>query len=202
MTQNRRTLDQYFTPNKATSILLDNLTENWFYYGLTEDVEPKFLSANHKIIEPCCGDGAISYVIKSRLKTQVISNDIDPSLSESNKDASDRETWEALDKITPIDWTITNPPYNLAAEILTLAYSFSRVGVAAFLRLSFLEPCKNRELLTVEHPPDQIVVLPRISFTGDNKTDSVTCGWFIWNKNSDFFCGKPLIVVSKDNFYS
>jgi hypothetical protein len=48
------------------------------------------------------------------------------------------------------------------------------------LRLSYLEPCNNRaEFLSVN--PPSLIVLPRISFTGDGKTDNVTCAWFVWD---------------------
>jgi hypothetical protein len=33
-----------------------------------------------------------------------------------------------------------------------------------------------------EHPPTKLIVLPRISFTGDGKTDSVTCAWYVWER--------------------
>lgn len=32
------------------------------------------------------------------------------------------------------------------------------------------------------HPPTQLIVLPRHSFTGDGKTDRVTCAWMIWDR--------------------
>ena len=35
-----------------------------------------------------------------------------------------------------------------------------------------------------EHPPTTLIVLPRISFTGNGKTDSVTCAWMVWEKNA------------------
>ncbi len=58
----------------------------------------------------------------------------------------------------------------------------ARVGVAFLLRLSYLEPCWDRADWLVQHPVSKLIVLPRISFTGDHKTDSVTCGWFVWVK--------------------
>jgi hypothetical protein len=51
------------------------------------------------------------------------------------------------------------------------------------LRLSFLEPTRERGPWLAANPPDLVIVLPRISFTGDGKTDSVTCAWMIWDKD-------------------
>lgn len=42
-------------------------------------------------------------------------------------------------KLKPVDWTITNPPYKLGAEFVLRALETSRVGVAVFVRVAFLE---------------------------------------------------------------
>lgn len=67
------------------------------------------------------------------------------------------------------------------------------VGVAMLLRLSYLEPTKDRGHWLNDHPPTQMIVLPRISFTGDGKTDSVTCAWMIWHKQ-----GKGTITIERN----
>jgi hypothetical protein len=51
-----------------------------------------------------------------------------------------------------------------------------------FLRLSYLEPVRNRGAWLAAHPPTGLIVLPRISFTGDGQTDTVTCAWMVWDK--------------------
>lgn len=40
---------------------------------------------------------------------------------------------------TPVDWTITNPPFRLAEQFIERALATSRVGVAVILRTSFVE---------------------------------------------------------------
>ena len=50
------------------------------------------------------------------------------------------------------------------------------------LRLSYAEPCLNRAEWLKAHPISHLIVLPRISFTGNGKTDNVTCAWFVWDK--------------------
>jgi hypothetical protein len=51
------------------------------------------------------------------------------------------------------------------------------------LRLSFLEPTFERQDLLIDNPPDAMIVLPRYSFTGDGKSDSVTCAWMVWGED-------------------
>jgi hypothetical protein len=51
----------------------------------------------------------------------------------------------------------------------------------------------------MEHSLSKLIVLPRISFTGNGKTDSVTCGWFIWIKDDSIkkLIDKPFVTVPK-----
>lgn len=157
----RRHLDQYFTPAYATLQLQYSIdfSRSW-------------------VLECCNGDGGISNV----LQTEVIkTNDIDKSLeADFHLDASLKQSWEQF----PLGahWVVSNPPFNQAAQIVPLAFKYAQVGVAMLLRLSFLEPTKNRGVWLNEHPPTSIIILPRISFTGDGKTDNVTCAWMIWEK--------------------
>ena len=153
--------DFYPTPGWATEMLLHQM-----------DIPLK-----ETILEPCTGRGAISNVLKVR-GYGVLTNDIDSSFDGLN---------HHMDAVTCIyalspDWTITNPPFNDAFRILEAAYEHSQYGVAFLLRLSFLEPTYERQNFLMVHPPTQLIVLPRISFTGDGKTDSVTAAWMIWEK--------------------
>ena len=79
---------------------------------------------------------------------------------------------------------MSNPPFGAAPRIVPLAVEHAVAGVAMLLRLSYLEPCENRSQWLSEHPPTRLIVLPRISFTGDGRTDSVTCGWFVWERHA------------------
>jgi hypothetical protein len=86
------------------------------------------------------------------------------------------------------DWIITNPPYNQAPAILPLALDNCRVGMAMLLRLSYLEPSRNRARWLAEHPPAKLIVFnPRPQFRADTGgTDSVTTAWFIWHRFGNF----------------
>lgn len=177
----RREHDAYYTPTGAVDELLKR--------------RPILGRQGMVIAEPCVGSGAIAQLLRAR-GCLVVTNDLVQSIeADVHDDARVVTTWNQLhmqarfrrdgsgtqwthDK--PIDWTVTNPPFVAAYEILKRAIEHSRVGVAFFLRLSFLEPTEERGPFLAKHPPDELIVLPRISFTGDGATDSVTCAWMIW----------------------
>jgi hypothetical protein len=134
------------------------------------------------IAEPCVGDGDLI-----RHRSDIAwTNDIDLERPATyHLDARSPCAWETF---PPCDWVVTNPPFGDALCILSHAVKHARVGVAFLLRLSFLEPTAGttrhagRADWLVANPPDRLIVLPRISFTGDGSTDSVTCAWMVWSR--------------------
>lgn len=161
----RRELDAYFTPLDATSAMVGLVNP----YGC--------------VFEPCVGDGHIARIVERRA-TRVLTNDVDPKRSAlAHFDARDLRAWRAYHREAgPFDFVVSNPPFKDAIRIVQNAYQFARVGVVMLLRLSFLEPCDDRGEWLEQNPPTKQIVLPRISFTGDGHTDSVTCAWFVWMK--------------------
>lgn len=160
----RRKNDFYPTPDWATDELL------------------KHVSVYGEVVECCAGNGDISKaLLRHAAISVVIENDIDPSRHTLFKfDAAG--AWPEGFGLR--DWVVTNPPFSDAARIVERAYNHSRIGSAMLLRLSFLEPVENRGAWLNQHPPTTLIVLPRISFTGDGKTDSVTCAWMVWDKRA------------------
>jgi hypothetical protein len=160
----RRTHDQYFTPASACEVLKAHW-DGW--------------KSVNTLIEPCVGQGDIVSCFQSKPWFTI---DIDQAVvANAHNDMSDASNWRALSLLTPIGCVITNPPFNCAFQILENAHR-ACTRVAMLLRLSFLEPTRERGPWLAENPPDLVIVLPRISFTGDGKTDSVTCAWMIWDK--------------------
>lgn len=155
----RRELDRYLTPPWVTQALLDAFPE----------------IKGRVLLDPCCGDGRMARALEPRFRILVL-NDIDPTsaVSHHEYDAADA----ALYQIHPADWIVTNPPFNLCGQIAWQAVQHAQVGVALLLRCTFLEPCEGREWLA-RRPPDAVLALPRISFTGEG-TDSAPCWWFVW----------------------
>lgn len=192
----RRENDAYYTPTWAVDILITH--------------RPNIGRPDQVVVEPCVGDGAIAEPFRQR-GTMVITNDLVPTINAHvNGDAKAAHVWRDIERVTracgrtlaAIDWTVTNPPFIDAMEILKRAYDFSKRGVAMFLRLSFLEPTDDRGPWLAVHPPDELIIVPRISFTGDGKTDSVTCAWMIWHTGDTrprptSAYGPPIIIVPK-----
>lgn len=155
----RRRLDQYFTPEHATLALLQHVP------------------ISGVVFEPCSGTQQIARVVRSAGCT-VLTNDLDPAFpAECHMDATQSSLWAWAGRV---DWVVSNPPFNCCQPIILHAMAHASRGVAMFLRLSYKEPCNDRAEFLAAHPPSEIV-LPRISFTGDGKTDNVTCSWFIWD---------------------
>lgn len=166
----RRKNDFYETPEWATHVLVESV--------------PMLLEAG-VILEPCNGDGAISSVLKATTHAKIITNDYDLARdADGHVDATESELWTAYRDyhVEAEKWVVSNPPFKHAFEITKHAVECATGGVAMLLRLSFLEPTKKRGLWLAQNPPTKLIILPRISFTGDGRTDSVTCAWMVWEK--------------------
>jgi hypothetical protein len=161
-------------------------THEWLTVELLKEVEVEGL-----IFEPCAGDGEIvKALIKHSEFDEIWSNDINPDFScNSNLDMTLTESWGriAMQLVQPADWVVTNPPFSEAHKILPLAWENCHQGVAFLLRLSYLEPCKNRAKWLQDHARDMsdlIVFNPRPKFRNDTTNcDNVTVAWFVWRKN-------------------
>jgi hypothetical protein len=157
----RNILDYYKTPGFAVDSLLTH-----------------FPLDGVRIFDCCAGNGEISNILKDKGLT-VRTNDIDIVKDvDYHFNACYPSKWPDEE----MDFIVTNPPYDVAYDIITVAYLKAQIGIAMLLRLSFLEPTYERQSWLGAHPPNLLIVLPRISFTGDGKTDSVTVAWMIWHK--------------------
>ncbi|MBD2731319.1 hypothetical protein H6G96_34680 [Nostoc sp. FACHB-892] len=139
--------------------------------------------------EPCVGHGAIASLLSVWPYTkQMWTNNIDPhKAADYHLDATLSKSWDSLPEC---DWICTNPPYSeFAALIIKNAYQKARIGVAAFLLTSFLEPCDDRADFLQQHPPSLVLILPRFCFRKDKKgkrwaTDNITISCFVWDKRT------------------
>lgn len=147
------------------------------------------LLANHEIkypaLEPCAGNMAIVDMLKTG---EVFSVDID-----SNSKAimqADYLKWEANQAYKTI---ITNPPFNIAMDIIKKALHDVEDGgeVIMLLRLNFLG-AQSRHNFWNEFPAKNIYVLSKRPKFINNKSDSIEYAWFVWQKN---YCGKTELKV-------
>lgn len=153
------------------------------------------------VIEPCAGSGAISNRLwekhlQHQRGSRIIPCDIVPRIAPCHVwDATKQEDWEALIALdtpgapTKPDWAITNPPFNLAYQILPLALQFCP-NVAFLLRLSYLEPTKNRFNWLNANADQMVALIPisprpqfRLNSHGELDSDSVTVAWYVWSAN-------------------
>lgn len=139
--------------------------------------------------EPCVGMGAIASLLKVWPHTKSIwTNDIDSNKqADYHACATDSQSWQIF---PDCDWVCTNPPYAQdAAPIIKNAWAKARIGVAAFLLTSFLEPCDDRADFLQQHPPSLVIIMPRFCFRKDKRgtrwaTDNITISCFVWDKRA------------------
>ncbi len=150
----------------------------WMTHFLLERTPYPFDWRNQTVLEACVGEGAISNALKKK-GFDVTTCDINP-VCEPDICAD----YLLADFSFPgQDWIITNPPFSLAYPMLLKAMTEVSVGVAFLLRLSFVEPTEERGDWLECHPPAGRITLPRYSFTGDGRSDSVTAEWMVWFKD-------------------
>lgn len=176
----RRAFDFYATPAWMTRALI------------------RRVSIAGSVLEPCAGDDSIAHVFRAfRDVGAVVTNDIDPSRTPTfREDVTTDAGWRALPECA---WTITNPPFDQANQIVPravarLAGAPVSNGVAMLLRLSWLEPTEERAAFLERRPPNHLIIMPRHDFKGRGSTDSVTSAWFVWTRSSSI---APISVVTR-----
>jgi hypothetical protein len=162
----RRKNDAYYSAQWMTDRLLDHV------------------HIGGRVLEPCCGRNDIAFPLM-RAGLAVDTNDLDELVI-----ASTHGDYLARVFLTSTgeryDWVVTNPPFKDAMAFLKKALQESTCGAALQLRLTFLEPTKDRVEFLRLFPPTTVIVLPRYSFTGDGKSDSVTTAWMVWDKRPPY----------------
>lgn len=177
----RKELDKYYTPEKTVRQLIKVLP----------------FDIKGSVLDPFCGTGNI---INCFNNNDTYTNDIDKSVeAHLHLDLSINSNWFGLFNLIEPDWIITNPPYTNAIYYVEKSVGIAKKGAIFLLRLSFLEPCKDRITFLQTNPPDLLVVTPRISFTDNGKTDSTTTAFFIFLKDTELkkLITNPFIFLSK-----
>jgi hypothetical protein len=162
--EERNNNDAYFTPKHLVEALIEHVP-----IGGT-------------VLEICSGDGAFTEVLRHANLT-VFTNDIDPDRkAQYCVDATDKD--KVIKELPTTNWIITNPPFNMALSIIENSFEKANQGIAFLLRSSFTEPTFARQEWLKEHEDylSHILFLPRVSFTGDKKTDSMSCNFYVYQK--------------------
>lgn len=171
-TEKERQVDDYYaTEPKAVELLLER--EHF----------------SNKILEPMCGGGHISEVLKAH-GYNVVSTDKTNYGYGSVKDLFDYTFFDGD--------IISNPPYKQALECIKHCLDIVDNGskVAMFLKIQFLEG-KQRGEFYKDNPPKFIYVARRrlnCAMNGDfetyDKNSAIAYAWFVWEKG---YKGEPMI---------
>jgi hypothetical protein len=139
---------------------------------------------NQHIWEPACGEGHLSKQMEAYGKTVRSTDLIDRGYGIGGMDfLTDTGIFNGD--------IITNPPYKYAQQFVEKSLEVIPTGrqVAMFLKLTFLEGQKRRELFD-KYPPRVIYVFSarqKCAINGDfaNTGSSAACyAWFVWVKGS------------------
>lgn len=134
------------------------------------------------ILEPSCGEGHISEVLKAHGYNVV------------SRDLIDRGYGDVADflSIDNLEWNgdiVTNPPYRFALEFVEKALQIIPKGrkVAMFLKLTFLEGKGRRHLFRTQPPCRVWVSSSRLKCAANGDFDAMAgsaqaYAWFIWEK--------------------
>ena len=166
--------DYYATPTESTKALLN---------------EENFVGS---ILEPCCGEGHISKVLKE-YGYDVISNDlVDRGYGEYNQDYLASTNLKA-------DNVITNPPFKYAKEFIEKSLQDTTGKVAMFCKIQLLEGVSRKELF--ENTPLKTVYVfskrqnplrngSPVDENGKKWSSTMCFAWFVWEHGYE---GNPQI---------
>ena len=164
MVSNRRLVDDsgpdfYPTPAWGTRALL------------------RYVSFEGSILEPCCGTGDMADVLKAA-GHEVVACDL-----HDRGYGAVRDFFDIQERHPNI---VTNPPFNLAEEVLAHALRLADSKVCLLLRTAFLEGRGRYEGIYRDTPPSRLIVFsqrlsmyPAGSVVDGGGTTSYS--WFVWD---------------------
>ena len=174
MSRERVENDYYATPPESTIALLER---------------EKFFGG---ILEPCCGEGHISEVLKN-YGYEVISNDlVDRGYGEFNEDYLKATELKA-------DNVVTNPPFKYAKEFIEKSLHDTTGKVAMFCKIQLLEGV-SRSKMFENTPLKTVYVFTKrqnpsrngspVDKNGKKWASTMCFAWFVWEHGYE---GKPSI---------
>lgn len=150
---------------------------------ILREIDPEARS----IWEPACGEGHMAEVLKEYFPT-VVATDI----HDHGYPGSGVEDFLLIDdaphNADKIDWVMSNPPFEHAAEFIRRGLIFARRGVAMLLRVAFLEGTERYPLLYESENPLTLCApfierLPMVLGEYDPDASSAVCmAWFFFQK--------------------
>ena len=141
-------------------------------------------------VEPCAGEGAIIQACAEKgIAPYWLANELrsesETFLKRLNQTGRNQIA-DALDPATPwpsgrdVTVVVTNPPYNIAWELLhVMLRLFPMAHIALLLRVNFYASKKRHQFMST-YAPDIHVLPNRPGFKRPGRTDSPEYGWFHW----------------------
>ena len=133
------------------------------------------------ITEPCCGDGAMAKVLERETKLPVYASDL-----YHRGYGFQRDIFDLKDKCANI---VTNPPYNIANELVEHAYNITTHKLCILVRTAFLESNTRYKSIYSVNPPSRVYVFSeRLSMYPANQPitggGTTSYSWIVWDKSS------------------
>ena len=169
--------DYYATPPKTTQALLDAIR------------------LEGSILEPACGEGHISEVLKKNYpKAEVVSTDlIDRGYGAGGIDFLEKEYDRTFDIV------ITNPPFKYMREFVEKSLEISTDKVIMFGKIQFLEGQRRREFLK-NSPLKYVYVFSErqnpmrngspVDENGKKWSSTMCFAWYVWEQGYE---GEPVV---------
>ena len=181
------------TSLSGTSTTRDRVEHD--YYATPPESTLKLLEVEEfkgNVLEPCCGEGHISEVLKENW-FEVSSNDlVDRSYGEDRKDFL-KDGFRTYDNI------ITNPPYKYAREFIIKSLEITTGKVAMFCKIQLLEGVSRYEMFR-DTPLKTVYVFTKrqnpyrngspVDENGKKWSSTMCFAWFVWEHGYE---GKPTI---------
>lgn len=165
-------------------------TPPWATRALFEHVLPHIgidVSEIETVCDPMCGQGHISNVAKEYVGEVIAADIFDYGIGAIQSDYLD----EMFSEVLPVaNWTVTNPPFAPALDVVLRAIEMSDDGVAVLLRTQWLEGADRYDKLFRDNPPTLFAPfverVPMIEGRWDPEASSATAyAWFCWAADVD-----------------
>lgn len=154
--------DWYPTPAPVTQVLMDRIN----FHG--------------DISEPCCGDGSMAKVIEHYGHT-VVGTDLEDrgyGIGHGKK----FDILQMKELLAPN--IVTNPPFNIAAQIIDHLMGLRPEKMALLLKASFWH-AKTRRPLFEKYPPSKIIALTWRPDFLDRKRPTMEVIWCVWERGAN-----------------